>query len=67
MILEADVEDVLQNIAGRHPASSEEAYAALRDLGCNPTIYKLDEFGNATKSTTQMFGKIESNFRPVYE
>jgi hypothetical protein len=66
-ILEADAEHVLQNIAGKHPASSEEAYAALRDLGCNPTIYKLDECGNATKATTQMFGKTESNFRPVYE
>mmetsp|Transcript_10299 Transcript_10299/g.18392 ORF Transcript_10299/g.18392 Transcript_10299/m.18392 type:complete len:269 (-) Transcript_10299:1826-2632(-) len=66
-ILEADAEHVLQHIAGRHPASSEEAYAALRDLGCNPVIYKLDEHGNTTKSTTQLFGTVQSSFRPVYE
>merc|ERR1712238_16089 len=50
-----------------HPASAEEAYAALRDLGLNPNIFKLDEYGNATRSTTEVFGTVQSNFRPVYE
>jgi hypothetical protein len=67
-ILEAGAEEIIQNIAGRHPASSEEAYAALRDLGCNPVMWDLDESGEAmTKSTTQMFGTVQSNFRAVYE
>jgi hypothetical protein len=66
-ILEAGAEEIIQNIAGRHPASSEEAYAALRDLGCNPVIYDLDESGTTRKSTTEVFGSVTSNFRPVYE
>merc|ERR1712087_483555 len=38
-LLDAGAEDILQNIAGRHSGSAEEAYAALRDLGCNPKMY----------------------------
>jgi hypothetical protein len=66
-LLDAGAEDVLQNIAGKHPASAEEAYAALRDLGCNPQMYQLDEYGNTVRSTTEAFGSVKSNFRPVYE
>jgi hypothetical protein len=66
-LLDAGAEDVLLSIAGSHPASSEEAYAALRDLGLTPDIFKLDEYGNATRSTTETFGTIKSNFRPIYE
>ena len=66
-ILDAGAEDILLSIAGSHPASAEEAYAALRDLGLNPSIFKLDEYGNATRSTTEAFGTVQSNFRPVYE
>jgi hypothetical protein len=67
-ILDAGAEDIIQNIAGRHPASSEEAYSALRDLGCNPVMWNLDEMGRATtKSTTQQFGTVQSNFRPTYD
>jgi len=66
-ILDAGAEDILLSIAGSHPASAEEAYAALRDLGLNPNIFKLDENGNATRSTTEVFGTVQSNFRPVYE
>eukprot|EP00536_Pseudo-nitzschia_multiseries_P010114 jgi/Psemu1/202414/e_gw1.298.37.1 len=66
-LLDAGAEDVLKNIAGRHPASSEEAYAALRDLGCNPQMFQLDEYGNTTRRVTEAFGTVKSNFRPVYE
>jgi hypothetical protein len=66
-LLDAGAEDVLLSIAGSHPASSEEAYAALRDLGLTPDIFKLDEYGNATRSTTETFGNVRSNFRPIYE
>jgi len=66
-LLDAGAEDVLQNIAGRHPASAEEAYAALRDLGCNPQMFQLDEYGNTTRRVAEVFGTVKSNFRPVYE
>jgi len=66
-LLDAGAEHILQNIAGKHPASAEEAYAALRDLGCNPQMYQLDEYGNTTRSTSEAFGSVKSNFRPVYE
>ena len=66
-LLDAGAEDILQNIAGRHPGSSDEAYAALRDLGLSPKIYSVDENGNATVNRTEEFGKVKSNFRAVYE
>jgi len=66
-LLDAGAEDVLQNIAGKHPASAEEAYAALRDLGCDPQMFQLDKYGNTTRSMTEAFGTVKSNFRPVYE
>ena len=66
-LLDAGAEDVLQNIAGKHPASAEEAYAALRDLGCDPQMFQLDKYGNTTRSMTEAFGSVKSNFRPVYE
>ena len=66
-ILDAGAEHVLKNIAGKHHASAEEAYAALRDLGCNPKMYEIDQFGNTVVSKREEFGKVKSNFRPVYE
>ncbi|KAG7373193.1 hypothetical protein IV203_033917 [Nitzschia inconspicua] len=67
-LLEAGAEDIIQSIAGRHPASSEEAYSALRDLGCNPVMWDVDEHGKVTtKSSTQQFGTVQSNFRAVYD
>ncbi len=66
-LLDAGAEDILQNIAGRHSGSAEEAYAALRDLGCSPKMYTKDEFGNVVQSRTEEFGKVKSNFRAVYE
>ena len=66
-LLDANADDVLLKIAGIHPESSEEAYAALRDLGLNPDIFKVDEYGNTTRSTTETFGTVQSSFRPIYE
>jgi hypothetical protein len=69
--LELGAEDVLRNIAGRHQGSVDEAYAALRDLGCTVSLvkYNADEDGVTTRTTgTMMFGeKHNSNFRAVYE
>jgi len=66
--LELGAEDVLRNIAGRHQGSVDEAYAALRDLGCTVSLVKFN--GDDLKKQQQplMFGgKHNSNFRPVYE
>lgn len=68
--LELGAEDVLRNIAGRHQGSVDEAYAALRDLGCTVLLvkYNADEDGVARRTGTMMFGeKHNSNFRAVYE
>jgi len=74
--LELGAEDVLRNVAGRHQGSVDEAYAALRDLGCAASLVKFtaDDLRNGTScggagaGKTMMFGeKHNSNFRPVYE
>jgi len=65
MMLDAGCEFVLREIAGRHQDSIDEAYAALRDLGCAAVKYTVDETGKA--QGTQLFGTVKSNFRPVYE
>lgn len=76
--LELGAENTLRSIAGRHQGSVDEAYAALRDLGCTVSLVKFDvsEDGKATTSAktvggvgrTMMFGeKHNSNFRAVYE
>ena len=70
--LELGAENVLRNITGRHQGSVDEAYAALRDLGCKVSLVKfsqddLQQQGRG-KVGTMMFGeKHNSNFRPVYE
>lgn len=74
VFLELGAEDVLRNIAGRHQGSVDEAYAALRDLGCKVSLLKFnaDEMQDGQNSVgiarTMMFGqKHNTNFRPVYE
>jgi hypothetical protein len=65
MILDAGAERIIQQSAGCHQGSIEEAFAALRDLGCNPKLQQLDE--NGKLKCTEEFGKVKSNFRAVYE
>ncbi|KAL7464914.1 hypothetical protein ACHAXS_005253 [Conticribra weissflogii] len=81
LFLEWGAEDVLRNIAGRNQGSVDEAYAALRDLGCPVSLVKFDtqDFqrqGNGHFNSnvsmgvarTMMFGEQHnSNFRPVFE
>ena len=64
-LLDAGAENILRDCAARHQASIDEAYAALRDLGCTAVMYKMDEHGNM--QGTQMFGKVKSNFRAEYD
>eukprot|EP00980_Cylindrotheca_fusiformis_P026443 scaffold16171_cov116-Cylindrotheca_fusiformis.AAC.5 len=65
VLLDAGAENVLRDCAARHQESLDEAYAALRDLGCPAIIYKMDEHGNM--QGTQLFGQVKSNFRAVYD
>merc|ERR1712071_578693 len=69
--LELGAEDVLRNIAGRHQGSVDEAYAALRDLGCSVSLVKFNandlKNGNKSRGTLMFGGKHNSNFRQVYE
>jgi hypothetical protein len=60
-----NAEAVLQ-YAGLHGGSVDEAYAALRDLGCK--VGKTTVHADGTVSTKpQMFGEVKSNFRAVYD
>lgn len=68
--LELGAEEVLRNVAGRHQGSVDEAYAALRDLGCAVTLVKFDANGSQAGGAGRpmMFGeKHNTSFRPVYE
>jgi len=72
VFLELGAEDVLRNITGRHQGSVDEAYAALRDLGCKVSLVKFNsddmQQPQTSSSAPMMFGgKHNSNFRPVYE
>ena len=65
-LLDAGAEQVLQKAGRQHQACVDEAYAALRDLGCNVKVMKLDATGK-TVERTAMFGENKPNFRPVLE
>lgn len=65
LMLDAGAEQGLRQ-AGQHQACVDEAYAALRDLGCEAKIMKLDEAGK-TVERTAMFGESKPKFRAVLE
>lgn len=68
--LELGAEDTLRSIAGRHQGSVDEAYAALRDLGCTVSLVKFDAEdlqSNAVKRPMMFGEKHNSNFRPVFD
>ncbi len=69
IFLDLGAEVILRGITGRHQGSVDEAYAALRDLGCPVSMVKYDAEKQTTTSRTVMFGDIDvkSSFRPVYE
>ena len=64
-ILELGAESVLQQ-AGRYGPCVDEAYAALRDLGCKVSRTTIEEDGTVT-TQPKMFGEVKSAFRAVYE
>ena len=64
-LLDMGAERVLRQ-AGQHPACVDEAYAALRDLGCS--VSRTTIHADGTVSTRpQLFGDVKANFRPVYD
>lgn len=65
--LDLGAEVILRQITGRHQGSVDEAYAALRDLGCEVSMLKYDTETNTITRKTQMFGEVKSNFRAVYD
>ena len=71
--LDLGAEAVLRDIAGRHQGSVDEAYAALRDLGCKVSMVRYDthddgeaKAGSGTRGVA-MFGETKSRFNPVFE
>ena len=61
-LLDLGVEPVLK-AAGAFQGSVDEAFAALRDLGCEAKIVKFDEKGNQIE--TEMFGAKKAQFNPT--
>ena len=71
--LDLGAESVLREIAGKHQGSVDEAYAALRDLGCKVSMVRYDtnddgqaKSGSGTGGVT-MFGEAKTKFNPVFE
>merc|ERR1712079_132060 len=65
-ILDQGVKCVLERAGHTHVNCVDEAYAALRDLGCEAT--KTTIYADGTVSSgPQMFGEVQSNFRAVYD
>jgi hypothetical protein len=64
-ILELGAEEVLRR-AGQNQACVDEAYAALRDLGCSVGRATIHADGSISTRPV-MFGEVQSNFRPVYD
>mmetsp|Transcript_35244 Transcript_35244/g.77188 ORF Transcript_35244/g.77188 Transcript_35244/m.77188 type:complete len:731 (-) Transcript_35244:78-2270(-) len=70
--LDLGAESVLRDIAGKHQGSVDEAYAALRDLGCQVSMVRYDaESTHASGSRgvrgVAMFGESKARFNPVFE
>ena len=64
ILLDAGAEAVLR-LAGKHQDCIDEAYAALRDLGCEVQYVKFSEDGKL-ESIFEHFGKNQKlNFNPV--
>ena len=67
IFLDLGAEVILREVTGRHQGSVDEAYAALRDLGCKISMLKIDSETGKASSRPAMFGEVKSNFRATYE
>ena len=66
ILLDAGLEPRLR-AAGRYQDSVDEAYGALRDLGCEVTRVKIDVNTGTAIAAVEEFGKVKSGFRAVYD
>jgi hypothetical protein len=66
ILLDAGVETVLR-AAGRHVDAVDEAYAALRDLGCEVQCIKINAETGEVGAAYETFGSTKSAFNPVYD
>ncbi|CAM9495681.1 unnamed protein product [Phaeothamnion confervicola] len=65
-LLDAGAEPLLR-AAGANRSCVDEAYAALRDLGCEAVLVARDESTGAAVAAVQGFGDRKANFEPVVE
>ena len=65
-LLDAGLESRLR-AAGRYQDSVDEAYGALRDLGCEVTRVKIDVNTGTAVAAVEEFGKTKSAFKAVYD
>lgn len=69
-LLDAGMETVLRDAGGRFREVVDEAYAALRDLGCDAKVVSVDESlgGVTVQEAFQQFGVgKKAQFNPVFE
>ena len=69
VLLEAQAEHWLYQAAAKHASVQDEVYAALRDLGKDARLLRVeqDDEGNVQVAQTAMFGETKPNFRPVFD
>jgi len=65
-ILDAGLEPMLR-AAGRYQDSVDEAYGALRDLGCEVKRVRVDENGQVAAAYEEFGGERKSKFNPIYD
>ena len=65
-LLDAGLEDILRG-AGRYMDVVDEAYAALRDLGCEVQYVKVSADGSVAPAYEQFGGPTKLRFNPIYD
>lgn len=69
LVVQAGAAEALKDIAAKHVSCQDEVYAALRDLGFEASMLRVeqDTNGKLVMKQTEMFGERKSNFRPVFD
>lgn len=65
-LLDAGAEPLLRH-AGTFQESVDEAYAALRDLGCEVRRVVVDRETGRARDAVEQFGQAKTNFRACFE
>lgn len=66
IILDAGFEDILRN-AGRMTDVVDEAYGALRDLGCEVHYVRVNPDNGTIEPVYEQFGIKTTKFNPIYD